>query len=88
MDKENKQAGAGFTAPPSANLGPADMPKAGGQYTKKVASKVSAESVKEKVRNVKVVAIAKGWFDARRIEPGMKFTVAESEFSKVWMQKI
>lgn len=85
MDKEN-QAGAGFTAPPS--IGNAEPPKNDGVVTKKKAAKEATASTKKVVRNIKVVAIDKGWFDAKRIAVGTKFNVSEEEFSAKWMQEI
>lgn len=85
MDKEN-QAGAGFTAPPS--VGNAEPPKNDGVVTKKKAAKEATASTKKVVRNIKVVAIDKGWFDAKRIAVGTKFNVSEEEFSEKWMQEI
>ena len=85
MDNEN-QAGAGFTAPPS--VGNAEVPKNDGVVTKKKASKEAVASTKKVVRNIKVVAIDKGWFDSKRIAVGTKFNVSEEEFSAKWMQEI
>ena len=84
---EENQAG-GFTAPTSVKSGNADLPKHGGQVTKKSVSKEAMNAVKTTKRDIKVVAIAKGWFDCRRIEPGMKFMVTSTEFSDKWMEKI
>ena len=84
---EENQAG-GFTAPSSVKSGNADLPKAGGQVTKKSVSKEAMNSVKTIKRDIKVVAISKGWFDCRRIEPGVKFMVSSTEFSEKWMEKI
>lgn len=85
MEKEN-QAGAGFTAPPavSESNGNAEVPKNGGVVTQKSAT----AKVAKKVRNIKVMAIDKGWFDCKRIEVGMKFNVSAEEFSEKWMQKL
>ena len=85
MDQEN-QAGAGFTAPPS--IGNAEAPKNDGVVTKKKAAKEAVASTKKVNRNIKVVAIDKGWFDAKRIAVGTKFNVSEEEFSAKWMQEI
>lgn len=84
MENKEKQVGA-FQAP--ENVGNAEAPKAGGQVTKKSLTKAAADSTKV-VRNIKVMAIAKGWFDCKRIEPGVKFNVSEKEFSPNWMEKI
>jgi hypothetical protein len=84
--QEDNQAGAGFTAPPS--VGNAEPSKNGGVVTKKKASKEATESAKKVVRNIKVVAIDKGWFDCKRIAVGTKFNVSEEEFSAKWMQEI
>jgi hypothetical protein len=82
------QDGAGFTAPSTISSGAAEMPKNGGVVTKKSATKEAVKSTKGAGRNIKVMAIAKGWFDCKRIDPGMKLTVSESEYSEKWMQKI
>jgi len=85
---ENKEmGGAAFTAP-SLKSGNAELPQNSGQVTKKSASKSANESSKKVARDIKVIAISKGWFDAKRIEPGMKLTVSASEFSDKWMEKI
>ena len=83
MSEEN-QAGA-FTAPPAVTSGNADFNKNAGQVSKKSAT---AKVAKPAGRNIKVVAIDKGWFDCKRIVPGQKFAVAEHEFSDKWMEKI
>lgn len=84
---EENQKG-GFTAPASVKAGNAEAPKFAGQVTKKSTSKEALNSVKSTKRDVKVVAMTKGWFDCKRIEPGMKFMVSDSEFSEKWMEKI
>lgn len=90
MSEVQNQDGAGFSAPPAIkkNEGAADTPKAGGVLTAKKASGAAAKSTKSTKRDIKVVAIDKGWFDCKRVLPGMKFTVSEQEFSASWMQKI
>ena len=80
------QKAGGFTAPPVH--GAAEVPKAGGVVTKKSMTKEATESSKKAVRNIKVVAIGKGWFDTDRMDVGAKFMVSEQEFSDKWMQKI
>lgn len=83
MSEEN-QAGA-FTAPPAIASGNAMPNKNAGQVSKKSATE---KVTKPAARNIKVVAIDKGWFDCKRIVPGQKFAVAEHEFSEKWMEKI
>ena len=83
MSEEN-QAGA-FTAPPAVTSGNADVNKNVGQVSKKSAT---AKVAKPTARNIKVVAIDKGWFDCKRIVPGQKFAVSAEEFSAKWMQEI
>lgn len=83
MSEEN-QAGA-FTAPPAVASGNADVNKNVGQVSKKSAT---AKVAKPTARNIKVVAIDKGWFDCKRIVPGQKFAVSAEEFSEKWMEKI
>ena len=81
---DDKMQMGGFT-PPTGN---ADLPKSGGVVNQKASTKAAAKSVKGTARDIKVVAVAKGWFDCKRIEPGMKFNVSEKEFSDKWMEKI
>lgn len=81
---ENENQAGGFTPPP----GSAELPKAGGVVNQKAATKAATKAVKGTPRSIKVVAFAKGWFDCKRIEPGMKFMVSDAEFSEKWMEKI
>lgn len=83
---ENQNQAGGFTPP--TGIGNAELPKSGGLVNQKSTTKAAAASVKENKRNIKVVAIAKGWFDCKRIVPGTKFMVSAQEFSEKWMEKI
>ena len=82
MEKQNTTGG--FT-PPTGN---AETPKRGGVMTADKATKSAAKSVKATKRDIKVVAIDKGWFDCKRVPIGTKLQVSEDEFSDSWMQKI
>lgn len=84
---ENDETQGGGFKPPE-NMGVAQAPKPKGQVTKTSVTKEAVKATKKVVRNIKVMAIAKGWFDTKRIEPGHKFNVSEDEFSPNWMQKI
>ena len=83
---DNKNQAGGFTPP--TGMGNAELPKAGGVVSQKSTTKAALTSAKETKRNIKVVAIAKGWFDCKRIVPGTKLMVSEQEFSEKWMEKI
>ena len=83
---ENTKNKGAFTAPPTVT-GNAELPVNTGVMDAKKASKKAIEETK-KSRNIKVVALDKGWFDCTRVEPGTKFVVSEEEFSSIWMEKI
>ncbi len=80
MAKQNE--GVVFATP--KNVGNAEPPVEGGIINKKTLVKETSKPV----RNIKVVALDKGFFDHARIEPGDKFMVSEQEFSELWMEKI
>lgn len=54
------------------------------QFRKPADQKSAGESQQE----IRVVAIAAGYYDRARIEPGMELTIPPKAFSSVWMKKI
>lgn len=80
-----EQAAAADAVEGSGKDGSADITKYSGAVTKDAAT---AKVAKPKPRNIKVKAIAKGWFDNKRKNVGDQFMVNDAEMSDLWMVKI